>query len=1100
MYPDADTLSDAEIRDLLFEKMEQDYEHGIYAVEMLKTAELLLEQPRQYPRQAEAAAYCIRQAVEQIFGGGENDRESWNSIANRAVKTQRRILRSGDQSNREDYQKLLDIIDDMDDFLKSITKHEANLVAAIKLRTKHDPIPGDKTILKTYQQLLGDLNKKIVHKVAMKPKGLDAVRKYYNRTIDVLAKIILPHIRLPEIVRLAKLDSPKKKDVDNLKEIMVSVNGFVYFVDRMVSPVWLDLMDSDMLKSISGDSPWLLYFLTIRLKDEHVDAFVQMVDKNFDDWVTEDAGLGELGFVGYKLKNRGLCWLVKALKKSESARLKCERDLKSLSKVKQSDSRWTKPRRVNNSISRLDDYALLACSMIEPSNPALVKLANHLMNSGSRISNYHKTHTIPAKLVEGMGSSSAIKRIEIIAYKIQARIDLKKYPHIDRLGTIVDINPDSKFGMDAMVGRLRVALKKARKLGISTSQLVETLAILHGCIRHRFVAWLYSVADDIDRTEMVDFIAAGCNSRYPTGDDDLLLDRLMQDGYMNGNVAVRLNDLINDAPECEKMSGHMRQWNFNKKDLCRILWAHMLRRRIRLSDGWGPCLEILNPYVDEEIRVLSDAADAAGTPAGTTAPAESGSEDPRAVAAEIATRNPEAQGLPWYAGMFGNMPELETVIKHNASKWAENPVEIISILRHPAYIAGYFTGLARSVEDLHAYVDRLISAVRFVRTHPWPVTDTAPSLFYYHTDWRSADGAGTDLIGAMVAKNIPLNDGALSDAWNLLCEAVSDRGEEHPEDTGESLIDASDRKPHTRALSAMMRLIAYAADKEKPIPPKVPAVLTESAKLTGRAGEEHRVVLGVGLKLLRIALPDWFKQNEPLLLGNEVSENLGQTTLDMHIEWGSLDVYVLAKYHDGVLNAVERNVYGAIDCLLRCMFWGLDGYDPKSVAKSLVDIGPERVSEAGKQGARLLREGPDADYVRRGVGFWKTVLDSSPVPKALVGYGWWADVQEVSQDEWEELMHRTCEIAMGEPDWGKGEMEWVARVAERIMSSQVVTDAGLQILALLLRGNLSYERAQVAEHSIEALHKSKGTLGETKSWRRLHEMLLEQGFYAAGEL
>ena len=811
MCPNTNTSTDAEIKALLFEKMKRDYgERGIYAIGMLKTAEPLLESPGQYLRQAEMAAYCMRQAVEEIFRGAEIDRKRLNSIAKRAIKAKKRILSGVDQPRREDYQRLLNIIDDMDDFFKSTTEHEANLAATIKQKTKHDPVPGDKSILKMYQQLIEDLNKEIVHKVARKPRDLDVVRKYYNRTINVLSKILLPHTRLLEIVRLAKLELPNEKDADDLKEIMVSVDGFEYFVDRMVSSAWLGLMDPDMLKSLSGDSPWLLRPLATHLKDEHVDAFVQMVDERFDHWVDEDAGLGELGFVGYRLKNRGLQLLVKALKKSESVRQECKRKLESLSGVVQSDSRWIRHRRVSDSISELDHYALLTCLKIEPSNSALAELADHLMSPSSGIPNYHKTNTIPTKLVEGMGSSSAIKRIEIIVYKIHAQMDLRHNLHIDRLGTIADVNPDSKFGMNAMVGRLCGALKKARELGISTSQLIETLAVLPDGIRHRFVAWLYSAADNADYAELVDFVMVGCGSRHPTGDDNLLLDRMKQDGYMDDNVSAKLNHLINGAPECEKMFGHMRQWNLDVKDLRRILWAHMLRHRIRLSDEWEPCLEILNPYVDEEIRILNrDAADAVGTSAGPTAPVESSSEDPRVVAATIVTRNLEAQDMPEHASMFGNVPELETAVKRNAPKWAENPIEIISILRHPAYVAGYFASLASSVEDLHAHIDRLISAVRFTRTHHWPVVDSGSPLFGYDLGWEGADGAGIELISSMAEKNVPLSDGELSDAWDLLCEAVTDRGEEHPEDMEEYLIDAADRKLHTCALTAMMHLIVY---------------------------------------------------------------------------------------------------------------------------------------------------------------------------------------------------------------------------------------------------------------------------------------------------
>lgn len=1097
MCPDADAPPDAEIKDLLFDIMKQDYgERGDYAIEMLDTAEGLLKQPEQNPRQAEAAAYCIRQAVVEISRGVKIDREWLRGMAYKAVEYKRHILHGPDQPKKEDYQRLFDVIDDMEGVLNRSTDHEAYLAATLRQRDRLDPIPGKQSILKTYQGLIKDVNDKFLHEVSKNRSDPGAVHRYYNQAIAILSKILLPSIRLREIVRLAMLDKPQEDDMSSLKRVMVNAYGFDYFARRMVSADWFGLMDSDMLKSPAGGPPWPLRSLAHHLKNAHADKFVRLVKKNSNSWAAEDAGLGELGFVWLKLGERWLPQLVETMRKSEQVRERCDREWAALSDTEPSDPRRAKVRRVTDSIRRLDDYAIRACLKAETPNDKFVELADRLMSLGAKLNGYHKTTTIPAKLVEMMDSPHSIQTIKILAKPLGTQQDLKHWT-VFKPTSIARMEPDSPHQIDNMVGSLHSALRKACDLGTSTQELFEALDALPDAIKPRFVAWLYSRAGDIARSELEDFVVDSCGSRHPTDDDGLLLDRLEHDGGIGNDLAARIRSVIGEAPERTKMVGHPLQWDLNREKRWCIMWARMMRHRIRLPDGWGPCLEIVDRLGDAK----RDAADGHTSDASqeSTAPKEAGSEDPRAVAAEIATRSPEIRGLLGYANMLGAVPELETAVRRDASKWAENPVEIIRILRHPAYVAGYFASLAGSIEEIQPNANRLISAVRFVRTHPWDVASLDSPLFDYDMGWGGADGAGIDLISTMAEKNVPLGDGEMSDAWDLLCEAVADREEEHPEDAEENLIGAVDRKRHTRALSAVMRLIVYAADKKKTIPPKVPAVLTESAKLTGRVGEEHRVVLGTWLKLLHIALPDWFEQNEPLLLGSEVSGNLGQTTLDLHIQWGRLDGYVLEKYRGGVLDAVKRDVYGAIGCLLHGMFWGLDGYDPKSVAKSLVDIGPERVSEAGKQGARLLREGAGADYVRRGVDFWEAVLDSSPKPEALAGYGWWADVQEVSQDEWEELMQRTCEIAMGKPKRGEGEMGWVAMVAERIMSSQV-TDAGLRILALLLRGNLSFELEQVAEHSVEALRKSKATLGGTNSWRRLREMLLEQGFHEADEI
>ena len=85
----ADTTApcDEATKQLLFDKMKQDYpKSGVYAVGMLETAECLLEQSEQHPRQAEAAAYCIRQAAVELFGGSRGDKKLLSSVAAKVVR------------------------------------------------------------------------------------------------------------------------------------------------------------------------------------------------------------------------------------------------------------------------------------------------------------------------------------------------------------------------------------------------------------------------------------------------------------------------------------------------------------------------------------------------------------------------------------------------------------------------------------------------------------------------------------------------------------------------------------------------------------------------------------------------------------------------------------------------------------------------------------------------------------------------------------------------------------------------------------------------------------------------------------------------------
>ena len=1091
----AHNAPDMKIKDLLFELMRQDFdERGDYAIEMLNTAEGLLGQPKANPRQAEAAAYCIRQALVEIFRGVEIDRERLGSIAKRAINA-KRIITKIKSPNTKDYQDLLNIIDEMKDLFKRSSDHEAYLKAALRQISKCEPMLDKQSNLKAYRQLICDTNK-FLHDATKKKIDLAKVRCCYAQSITVLSKMLLPGIRSPDIVRLAELNHPHKEDMDSLKKIMVSAYDFDYFARKMVSAGWFALMDPQMLKTTSGDPPWPLRSLAHHLKDAHVDALIHLIRNNFKLWTAEDAGLGELGFVGFRLGERGLLLLVRVLERSKQVRQRRDKEFEVLSGTKISDPKLVKARRVNESLVSLDHYSFEAYLGAKSPTPEFVKLAEHLMDPDFELNEYYKINTVPVKLVEMMDSSTAVDVVLVLIGKIQTQLAAKERPSILRLASIADMDPDSPYGPDAVVGNLSAALRKAREFHIPTARLVETLSVLPDYIRHRLVAWLYSGADDIDRAELVDFAVNGCGSRLPTGDDDLLLGRLKQDGCMDYNVADRLNNLIGDALEPERMTGSPSDWNLGKADLWRIFWAYMLRHKIELPSEWGSCMETLRPFVDKELETVSSMSEL--VPDSPATPEEPGSEDPRAVAARMATRIPEARDRHEYAVVLATASEVRVAVKQNAAQWAQNPIEIIDILRHPAYVAEYFDGLARSIEKLHDYADQLISAVRFARTH-WHVVDLSQLMLDYDISRVGADIAGINLIETMARKNIPLGDGALSDAWDLICEAAADRTGNSSASTTENPFDAAECKVHTRALGAMLWLIVYAADRKKDIPKKVLTVLTESVKMTGRDGEEHRAVLGADIQLLRTVLPDWFKQIEPLLLGSEVSVALGQTTLDTHLQRGRPDKTILKSYRSGVLDAVKRDVPRALVHLLCGMFWRIDGYDPKFLAKTLIVVGPDCVSKAGMHCARMLRDDTRADHTQRGIDFWGSVLDLHPEPEALIGYGWWADVLEADQGQWEDLMLRTCEIAMGEPNRGAGMLERAGRIAERI-NSQVVTDTGLQILVLLMRGDLQHYAYEVAEQSIEALCKSKDTLSIQNSWGLLRELLLEQGFFEAAEL
>lgn len=245
---------------------------------------------------------------------------------------------------------------------------------------------------------------------------------------------------------------------------------------------------------------------------------------------------------------------------------------------------------------------------------------------------------------------------------------------------------------------------------------------------------------------------------------------------------------------------------------------------------------------------------------------------------------------------------------------------------------------------------------------------------------------------------------------------------------------------------------------------------------------------------MRQMVPEWFEQNKQYLFGSAASAKLGRAALDTYLTWGRPDAFVLERYRDGVLDAVKRGISNALYHTLCCMLYGTCGYDPEYVAKSLKKIVPKYISKIGWYMPKLLPKGVDAVHVQRGIAFWDSVLEHPPKPKPemLAEFGWWADVPGIDQGRWEELMMRTCDMTE--------KLNWSHRVAERISSSQTITDTGWKILARLFDIDIGYDKGEVAKYSMDALRKTVGSKDVPESRSHLREVLVDHGFKDARQV
>ena len=101
----------------------------------------------------------------------------------------------------------------------------------------------------------------------------------------------------------------------------------------------------------------------------------------------------------------------------------------------------------------------------------------------------------------------------------------------------------------------------------------------------------------------------------------------------------------------------------------------------------------------------------------------------------------------------------------------------------------------------------------------------------------------------------------------------------------------------------------------------------------------------------------------------------------------------------------------------------------------------------------------------------------------------WANVPALDQDQWEELTLETCILT-------KGKLDWAGDVAERIDVTGTITNTGLTILKSITESvQTPLDKALVAEHTLNALRRSKGNEQTQKSWNRLREAMINKGLY-----
>jgi len=1047
---------DSSDEQVLFDHLIREFgERGSDAVAFLRTAQTLVQDGTGIlPRQAGAAAFCLREALKRLL---PPEPDVFGALSDEVLKAKTRfdsIRGLPGSADDEALDDVLSAIAQLEDFKKrNEGKNVRRLAGLLESRTGTAPFPF---ALQQYQQLLRHLDSEGVHGSV----SIVEVREFAARAMDVLLLVFGPfEVRQPELESLAQLEIPGAADVGTLLSICSGPHHLAYFMRRAVSPGWLQLLTpSGLLDPPQMGGLWPVLILLERLAQDHGPAVAAWLDDRFESWGKTEAGAAYIATgARYTLPASSRC-LLRALRKYPT-------------------SQWIR------------NQAVTALGVVDPSSEFAERLAGVLLEVHGQPTTANFAEEAAKALVEGLDGGNALTRILILTRGLTVSSETRLLlVSLSQSGSMEQIADEEGRESGALLKTLLAAIRRSRDLAIPTAAVLEAVETLPAALRTRMRVWILRQADDVSPEEQVQEIAAAILDRRPTGEDVLLIDLITSATPPSTVWAAAWRGAMGVAPSPEEVGKVLGTGDVPAE------W-----RRVRL---WYPILpsEARNEW-DTTIALMSPTLPAPGRDVYLEAPKGVELQSARSpfvkadlqelgvneAARKIATWRPTADHMT-LARELGRT--LEELVSDAPRRWAENPLETLALLRHPTYVNHYFIGLTKTSADLSGLGPQVVEAINVAMTHPWAVVVLGGDDFDFDPSWDPVDRTCIDLIGRLAERNVDL--GARSDsAWAPVLRAVRDRSKQSAIARREDPLETAINRPCTRALEAMFHLMGADFRRDGLVRDEALTVLDEALELVGWDGAEHRAVIAPRLAFLLHIAADWVEKRDSVLLGDSAPEDLGQRTLETALKWGRPNGWLFERHRPALLRAVRARSERAIDHLMVAMLWKSSGYSVSDVVELLVTMDPEVVSNASGSLARMLAVDEEPEHLKAGIGFWQEILERRALPAAAFrGFGWWAAVSGIDNDLWEALTLTACERA-------KGGLALSHKVAERC-ASEPVTATGLGILARLLRGQHEYwDRAHIAEIAISILTATREDSRLSVNRDRLRAALNDYGYFEA---
>lgn len=1026
------------------------FDHGRQAVEFLRSAQALVSAPPAgVPRLGNVTAYCLREAMkvipasQDVGGGGQ-----WRTKSRSVVDAKRRYELTTSFPGEDSDSALRDLLTSIDDMAVTHQEesiHQKRLIAVIANRTGAQPLASGVEPVRVYQGILTRLDE-AVHP-GHREVGIEDARQLWTDCVAILRQLFLPpEVRHRELDVLAAVHSPGTDDVSKLVVLLAGPNHLHYFLSKIQTPAWLDILaESTLLESPTGQAAWPVFAAVAALKDEHGLEVAAVLIRMMEKWGSHPQQAFYLTQAGVDLGTHGREVVLCALGK-------------------------------HRGLPGISNFAVLAASRVDPSDDFVESVAEIVLDGAA----WDRASLYPEPLlhsfVAGLTSENYTTRIKLLCYK------LRKVPqdNLDRQYFLGDeILPyRRRVPFYALLETLVESLKKSFEWA-PFDDLLQAMSPLPDDIKNRVRTWLLGAVGSVEPENLISEVAGAISSRYPTSDDLRVVDRAVTECDANEYVN-RWSDAVGTPPTVAELSAALAADEVLSSWRRIFLWSALLPRQA--TTAWATAVAIMSAAYGQPSREMLEQSNDTELSYGHSPLSESDlrAMQPDDAARWIAAWRPSPSQRLVSAQQLGRT--LQVAVKADTTSWLAAPLTTATLLRHPTYIHHYLQGLAEAESLAGAPVDEILDLIVLVRAHPWEAITFGDDTFDFDPDWRPAEHSSIELIKALAASDTGFST-RRDEVWAILYNEISNRGEPSGigGDTHDPLETAINR-PGTKTLEAALSFLAHEYRLDSTVRPEATKLLTSILQLEDRDGAEHRAILAPRLGFLRHIAPNWVEQHRDQLFGDAAPTGLGQVTVDLAIRWGQPNRWLLENYPDTIKDAVKRNTEHALDHYLIAILWGIPNYSLQNSFKFLRS--KDLLSTAGERLGRLLRAADSSpELVDLAVQFWKLALTTS-ASDSLTGFGWFAEIDTIATDTWTDLTLQTVTATHGRIDSAH-------KVAERA-AAQPPTTKTLDILNQLVRGlSHDWDRQTVAQLATQTLNQAQH-LADTPEYKRLATTLAER--------